>query len=75
MADIDRQKELIGILKALLLLSISILTGLFGYVFDKFDKLSFNRFFIIDIVAIIIVIVIIFISFKLSNELNKLKDM
>ncbi|NPA12149.1 MAG: hypothetical protein GXO62_07890 [Epsilonproteobacteria bacterium] len=75
MADIDRQKEWIGVLKTSFFFLLATLFVLIAYLFENFDKLATVRLVFINITITIITISTLLSAKKLKQELEKLKDM
>ena len=75
MAQIDKQKEIIGIYKAGFFFVLGTLFAILAYIFQNFDKLTNNKLVLLNIVILFGVFAIIFIVKKLKENLDKLEEM
>ncbi len=75
MAEIDKQKEIIGYLKTAFFFFLGTLFGVIAYLFEKFDKINNVKLILLNIVIVIIVSILIFLAKKSKEEIDKLKDL
>ena len=75
MAEIDKQKEKIALMRSILLILLGALLTLIAFIFTNFDKLSEIKLIISNIAALVLSIIIISLLFMILKEINKLKDM
>ena len=75
MAEIDRQKEIIGYLKTAFFFFLGTLFGVIAYLFEKYDKLNNIKLIFLNIVITINVIILIYLAKKSKQEIDKLKDL
>jgi len=74
-AEIDREKEVIGFLKTGFFFFLGTLFGLIAYLFNFYDKLNDSKLLIISIGILLNVIILIFLAKKTKKELDKLRDL
>ena len=75
MAEIDRQKEIVGFFKNAFFVVFGLIVALSGYIFEKYEKLSNFKLFVLNVTEIFLLIAFIIISLKLKKEIDKLKDL
>ena len=75
MAEIDKQKEIIGFLKTGFFFFLGTLFALIAYLFDKFDKLESIKLIFINIGITVDILILIYLAKKAKKEINKLKDL
>jgi len=75
MAEIDKQKEIIGYLKTAFFFLLGTLFGIIAYLFEKYDKLNDIKLIFLNIAITIIVILLIYLAKKSKKEIDKLKDL
>ncbi|NPA12329.1 MAG: hypothetical protein GXO62_08800 [Epsilonproteobacteria bacterium] len=75
MAEIDKQKEIIGYLKTGFFFFLGTLFGLIAYLFDKYDKLPNTKLIFINIAIVIDISILIFLAKKSKKEIERLKDL
>jgi len=75
MAEIDKEKEVIGFLKTGFFFFLSTLFGLIAYLFNFYDKLNTTKLIFVNIGIIMNVLILIFLAKKVRKELDKLKDL
>ena len=75
MAEIDRQKEIIGYLKTAFFFFLATLFGVIAYLFENFDKISQIKLILLNITITILVSILIFLAKKSKREIDKLKDL
>jgi len=75
MAEIDKQKEKINLLKSIFLLLLGALLTLIGFIFTNFDKLTEIKLLIANITAFILSIIILTLLIFTLKEIDKLKDL
>jgi len=75
MAEIDKQKEKLSIIRSILILFIMTLFALIAYLFNNFEILNFYKFLIVDVAILFFGLGILFLFFKLKKELDKLKEL
>ena len=75
MAEIDKQKEKLSIIRSILILFIMTLFALIAYLFNNFEILNFYKFLIVDVAILFFGFGILFLFFKLKKELDKLKEL
>ena len=75
MAEIDKQKEIIGFLKTLFFFLLSAIFGLIGFVFMKYQILNEIQLILINIVTFLLLIAIIGVGIKLKREIDKIGEM
>jgi len=74
-AQIDKQKEIIGIYKTGFFFVLGALFALLAYIFQNFDKLNNNKMILLEILVLIGVSIVIFIVKKLKENLDKLEEL
>jgi len=75
MADIDKQKEKVTLIRSILLLLLGALLTLIAFIFTNFDKLSDIKLIIANIAAAVLALIIITLLYLVIKEINKLKDL
>ena len=75
MAEIDKQKEKLSIIRSILILFIMTLFALIAYLFNNFEILNFYKFLIVDVAILFFGLGILFLFFKLKKELDRLKEL
>ena len=75
MAEIDKQKEKINLLRSILLLLLGALLTLIAFIFTNFDKLSTIKLIISNIAALVLSIIILSLLYLTLKEIDKLKDL
>ena len=75
MAEIDRQKEIVGFFKSAFFAVFGLIVALSGYIFEKYEILSNIKLFILNVTEIVLLIAFVLIGLKLKKEVDKLKDL
>jgi hypothetical protein len=75
LAEIDKQKEVIGYLKTAFFFFLGTLFGLIAYIFNNFESLNNVKLIILNIAIVLNLVIIVFIAIKSKKELDKLKDL
>jgi len=71
LAEIDRQKEIVGFFKNAFFVVFGLIVALSGYIFEKYEKLSNFKLFVLNVTEIFLLIAFIIISLKLKKEIDK----
>ena len=74
-AEIDKQKEIIGYLKTAFFFFLGTLFGIIAFIFNNFEKLSNIKLIILSFAIILNLIIIVFIAVKSKEVLEKIKDL
>ncbi len=75
MAEIDKQKEVIGFWKVAFSVIVGAVFGIIGYLFDNFDKLSNVKLIFTNVAVVFLIVLLIFIANVLIKEIDKIKDL
>ena len=75
MADIDKQKEIIGFLKTLFFFLLSGMFGLIAFVFMQYSMLNELKLILINIAGFILLVAIIATGRKLKKEIDKIGEL
>ena len=75
MAEIDKQKEWISFWKTAFFSIMGLITGVFAYIFQMYEKLNNFKLILLNILIILLVIASILVLIKLKKEIEKLGEM
>ena len=75
MAEIDKQKEIIGFLKTMFFFLLSGMFGLIAFVFVQYSKLDEMKLILVNIAGFILLVAIIGVGVKLKKEIDKIGEM
>jgi hypothetical protein len=75
LAEIDRQKEVVGFFKSAFFVVLGLIVALSGYIFEKYEKLPDIKLLILNVTEIVLLIAFVLIGLKLKKEIDKLKDL
>ena len=75
MAEIDKQKEWVNFWKTAFFSVMGLMTGVFAYIFQMYEKLSNLKLIMLNILIFVLFIAAILILIKLKKEIEKLGEM
>jgi len=75
MAQIDKQKEIIGYLKTGFFFLLGVLFGLIAYLFNGYDKISIEKLVLVEFALLLNVAMLFFVASLSKKYIDELEEM
>jgi len=75
MAQIDKQKEIIGYLKTGFFFLLGVLFGLIAYLFNSYDKISIEKLVLVEFALLLNVAMLFFVASLSKKYIDELEEM